>query len=85
MYVAKLHVPAWLPTALQVDHEAPREEIYGYVDTYKREVMVRMTEVGDLAKTHVNKAQQTQKKQHDCCTRPMLKVGGRVFVYMPRV
>ena len=65
-----------------MDHEELREEID--LETYKGEVMMRLTEAWDLAKTHVKKAQQAQKKQYDQGTKPpTFKVGGRVFVYMP--
>ena len=53
-------------------------------DDYKTQLSVRMTDVWNLARANVKRAQEHQKAVHDHRSRPgHFRVGQRVFVYMP--
>ena len=65
-----------------LDSSADRQEID--LDTYKGEVAASLSEAWELARTHIEKAQQHQKDVHDRrAGNPKYHVGERVFVYMP--
>ena len=54
------------------------------IDDYKTDLVAGLTEAWDLARQHVKKAQQKQKRYYDRQHKtPHFRVGDRVFVYMP--
>ena len=72
-----------LPSVLELEPSQLRREVR--LDTYKGELMSGLTEAWSMAQKQVQKAQKSQKKQYEKNTKePDLKVGERVFVYMPK-
>ena len=57
------------------------------VDDYRMKLVTGLTESWRLAKQHIHKAQQKQKKSYDCNTKTKsldFREGDRVMVFMPQ-